>query len=178
MAIYVDGEVCQIIEFQHVKPGKGGAFVRTKLRRLKADSTIEKTYRSGEKVEPVFLERKEYQFLFSQGGEATLMDLETYEQIQVDESQIGQGLKYVKEDTNLAAIIADGDTLAWEVPNFVELLVAQTDPGYKGDTVSGSGKPATLETGAIVQVPYHINQGDLVKVDTRTGSYLERIRQK
>lgn len=178
LALYVDGEVCQIVEFQHVKPGKGGAFVRTKLRRLKANSTVEKTFRAGEKFEDAYLERRPYQFIFRQADDVTLMDLESYEQIVVDASKIGDGLKYLKEEMEVVALIADGDVIGYDVPSFVELEITQTDPGYRGDTVSGSGKPATLETGAVVQVPYHIGMGDVIKVDTRSGAYLERVSKK
>lgn len=179
LAIYLDGEVCQIIEFQHVKPGKGGAFVRTKLKRLKAGSTIEKTFRAGEKMEDAFLEKKNYQYLYRQGDELVLMDLDSYEQVPVPESSLGDGAKFLKEEMEVLALVADGDTLGYEVPNFVELAIEQTDPAYKGDTVSGgSTKPATLETGAVVNVPFHIKEGDIVKIDTRSGTYLERVNKK
>ncbi len=178
MAFNLDGEVVQILEFQHVKPGKGGAFVRTKLKRLKSGSVIEKTFRSGERVDPVYLEKVKFQFLFRAGDEMTLMDLDSYEQIPVAESAIGDGAKYLKEEMELLAMVANGEVLGYEVPQFVELEVTQTDPSYKGDTVSGgSTKPATLETGAVVSVPFHIKEGDVVKVDTRTGDYLERVKR-
>ena len=178
MAFNLDGEVVQILEFQHVKPGKGGAFVRTKLKRLKSGSVIEKTFRSGERVDPVYLEKVKFQFLFRAGEEMTLMDLDSYEQIPVSESAIGDGAKYLKEEMELLAMVANGEVLGYEVPQFVELEVTQTDPSYKGDTVSGgSTKPATLETGAVVSVPFHIKEGDVVKVDTRTGDYLERVKR-
>jgi elongation factor P len=176
MAIRHNGEICQIIEFQHVKPGKGGAFVRTKLRRLKSGSTIEHTFRAGEKVEDVFMEKVDFQFLYRQGDDLVLMDLDSYEQVPVPSEKFGDGAKFLKEEMTVAAITADGDVLGYEIQNFVELVVSHTDPGVKGDTVSGGvTKPAELETGAQVQVPLHINIGDVVKVDTRTGAYLERI---
>ncbi len=178
MAFYLDGEVHQILDFQHVKPGKGGAFVRTRLKKLKTGSVLEKTFRSGERVEPVYLEKVKYQFLFRAGADLTLMDLDTYEQIAVSEAEIGDGAKYLKEEMEILALVADGKTLGFEVPQFVELEITQTDPGYKGDTVSGgSTKPATLETGAVVSVPFHIKEGDTVKVDTRNGEYLERVKK-
>jgi elongation factor P len=177
MAIYVDGEVCQIIEFQHVKPGKGGAFVRTKLKRLKTGTTIEKTFRAGEKVEDCYMEHKNYQYLYRQGKELILMDLETYEQIPIEESALGDSAKFLKEEMEVQALVADGKTLGYEVPNFVELEVTETDPGFKGDTVSGSNKPATTETGAAVQVPFHIKIGDVIRVDTRTSTYMERVKK-
>ncbi len=179
MAFNLEGEIVQIIEFQHVKPGKGGAFVRTKLKRLKSGSVIEKTFRSGEKVDPVWLEKVEYQFLYRQNTDLILMDLDSYEQITVSEAEIGEGSKFLKEEAKILALTANETVLGYEVPNFVELEISQTDPGFKGDTVSGSStKPATLETGASINVPYHLKEGDIVKVDTRTGSYIERVKQK
>lgn len=179
MSMYLDGDVYQIIEFQHVKPGKGGAFVRTKLKKLKTGSVIERTFRSGEKVEPCYVEKVNYQYLFKQGNDLTLMDLDSYEQVTVDADSLGEGVKFLKEEMEVLALVAGGDVLGYEVPNFVELAIAQTDPGFKGDTVSGSStKPATLETGAVVQVPYHLSEGDVIKVDTRGGTYLERVSKK
>ena len=179
MAIYLGGEVHQIIDFQHVKPGKGGAFVRTKLKRLKTGATIDKTFRAGEKMESAYLEKRPFQFLYRQGDELILMDMESYEQIPVKEDQLGGAVKYLKEEMEVVALMADGDTLGYEVQNFVELEVLETDPAYKGDTVGGGAtKPAKLETSAMVQVPFHISEGDVVKIDTRTGEYLERTTKK
>ncbi|MBX3097674.1 MAG: elongation factor P [Fimbriimonadaceae bacterium] len=179
MAIIVDGEVCQIVEFQHVKPGKGGAFVRTKLRRLRTGGTIDKTFRAGEKVEDVFIEKITYQFLYKAGTDLTLMDVESFDQVTVPSSAIGDGVQFMKEETEVMALVANGETLGYEVPQFAELAVAQTDPGERGNTVSGSAtKPATLETGAVVNVPFHINEGDIVKVDTTNGQYLERVSKR
>lgn len=179
MAIYLDGDVYSILEFQHVKPGKGGAFVRTRLKKLKTGSVLEKTFRSGERVEPAFVEKKKLQFLYRQGSEVVLMDLDTYEQTHVEESEIGSGAKYLKEEMEITALTVDDEVLGYEVPNFVELVIVETDPGFKGDTVSGgSTKPAKLESGATVQVPFHINEGDTIKVDTRTDAYLERVSKK
>lgn len=179
LAIYLDGEVCQIIDFQHVKPGKGGAFVRTKLKRLRTGATVEKTFRAGEKMDSAYLEKRAFQYLYRQGDELVLMDLESYEQVPVDETVIGDGAKYLIEEMEVVALSADGQVLGYELPNFVELKVTQTDPAFKGDTVGGGAtKPAKLESGATVQVPFHIGEGDVVKVDTRTGAYLERISKK
>lgn len=175
--ILLDGEVWTIIEFQHVKPGKGGAFVRTRIRKVKTGQTIERTFRSGERFEPVFLEKNKMQFLSRQRDEAILMDLETYEQLSILEADLGDQAKYLKEDMEVVALVANGETLGYELPNFVELEVVETDPGFKGDTVSGSTKPAKLESGASINVPFHINVGDVVKVDTRTDSYLERVKK-
>ncbi|HXH61067.1 MAG TPA: elongation factor P [Fimbriimonadaceae bacterium] len=179
LAIYLDGEVHQIIDFQHVKPGKGGAFVRTKLKRLRTGATVEKTFRAGEKMDSAYLEKKAYQFLYRQGDELVLMDLETYEQNPVAASVIGDSAKYLMEEMEIQALVADGQILGYEVPNFVELTVTETDPAFKGDTVGGGAtKPAKLESGATVQVPFHIAEGDRIKVDTRTGEYLERTSKK
>jgi elongation factor P len=178
MAFQMDGDVWSIIEFQHVKPGKGGAFVRTRLRKIKTGQVIEKTFRSGEKVEPVFIEKREMQFLYKQGNEMVLMDMDTYDQEPVATASLGDQAKYLKEEMQIVSLVANGEVLGYELPNFVELEVVETDPGYKGDTVSGSStKPAKLETGASIQVPYHISEGDIVKVDTRTDTYLERVKK-
>jgi elongation factor P len=178
MHFYMDGDVWTIIEFQHVKPGKGGAFVRTKLRKVRTGQVIEKTFRSGERVEPAYVEKTKMQFLYRQMSDAILMDLDTYEQIPVPASQLGEQADFLKEDSEVVALTASGETLGYELPNFVELEVTETDPGYKGDTVSGgSTKPAKLESGASVNVPFHINVGDVIKIDTRSRSYLERVKR-
>ncbi|MEQ1932264.1 MAG: elongation factor P [Fimbriimonadaceae bacterium] len=177
MHMFLEGDVYTVIEFQHVKPGKGGAFVRTRLRKIKSGATLEKTFRSGEKVEPAFVEKKKMQFLYRQGSELVLMDLDSYEQEQVEGSSLGEQVKYLKEDMEITMLDCDGEVLGYELPAFVELQVIETDPGFKGDTVSGSNKPAKLETGASVLVPFHINEGDVIKVDTRTDSYLERVKK-
>ncbi len=178
MAMYLDGEVYTITEFQHVKPGKGGAFVRTRLKRLRTGAILEKTFRSGEKVEPAFIEKNKMQFLYRQADELVLMDLDTYEQVHVREEVLGSQAKYLKEESEMLAFVVDGEAIGYELPNFVELAVVETDPGYKGDTVSGSTKTAKLETGALVQVPFHIKEGEIIKVDTRSDEYLERVNKK
>jgi elongation factor P len=176
---YLDGEVYTIVEFQHVKPGKGGAFVRTRLRKVKTGSILEKTFRSGEKFEPAFVEKLKMQYLYNQATDAILMDLDTYEQISVELSTLGGQAKYLKEDMEIICLKAGDELLGYELPNFVELKVVETDPGYKGDTVSGSStKPAKVESGAAVQVPFHIKEGDVIKIDTRTDAYLERVRRE
>jgi len=177
MSFLMDGDVWQIIEFQHVKPGKGGAFVRTRLRKIKTGQVVEKTFRSGEKVEPAFVEKVKMQFLYKQGTDAIVMDLDTYEQFEIPLTTLGDQAKYLKDEAEIISLVSGGETLGYELPNFVELEVTETDPGFKGDTVSGSNKPATLETGAVVLVPFHINVGDVVKVDTRTDTYLERVKK-
>ena len=178
MHFTMDGDVWTIIEFQHVKPGKGGAFVRTRLRKVRTGQVIEKTFRSGERVDQVYVEKVKMQFLYRQMNEMILMDLDTYEQIPVESSTMGDQGKYLKDESEVVALVANGETLGYELPNFVELAIAQTDPGVKGDTVSGGAtKPAKLETGATINVPFHINIGDVVKVDTRTDAYLERVKK-
>lgn len=177
ISFYMDGDVWTIVEFQHVKPGKGGAFVRTRLRKPKTGQVVEKTFRSGERVEPAFIEKVKMQYLYNQGNEAIVMDLDTYEQIPIALSVLGDQAKYLKEDMEIIAMQAGEEILGYEIPQFLELEVVETDPGFKGDTVSGSNKPAKLETGATVNVPFHINIGDVIKVDTRTNSYLERVKK-
>ena len=174
--IIQDGEIFTIVEFQHVKPGKGGAFVRTKLKNVRSGATIDKTFRAGEKMEQAFLERKPMQYTYSQDDEYFVMDMENYEQIGVPGALIGSGVKYLKEGIELTVLMHDGKIIGAEVPFFVELTVTETDPGVRGDTASGGSKPATLETGAVVQVPFFINVGDVIKVDTRTDQYLERVK--
>jgi len=176
MAIYVDKEVYQILEFQHVKPGKGGAFVRTRMRKLKTGNTIEKTFLPGEKFEDAYMERRKLQFLYRSGDDLVLMDLESYDQEHVPVGDFGEGAKFLKEELEVQALTVDGEVMGYELPNTVELKVEQTDPGIRGDTASGGAtKPATMETGAVIQVPFHINEGDVLKVDTRSSSYIERI---
>lgn len=178
MHIYLEGEVYTIVEFQHVKPGKGGAFVRTKLRKLKTGAALEKTFRAGERFEPAYLERKSLQFLYRQGDDLVLMDLDSFEQVPVSAQAFGEALKYLIEEMEVTCLEVDGQVMGYEIPTFVELEVVETDPGYKGDTVSGSSsKPAKLASGAMIQVPYHISEGDVVKVDTRTDTYLERVKR-
>jgi len=175
MAIYLDGEVYKIVEFQHVKPGKGGAFVRTKLKKIKTGQTIEKTFRAGERFDPARVEQKPMQYLYRAGDSVTCMNLEDYDQADYPIDMFGSGSKYLMEGMNVSATTIDGTVVGLEVPTFVEMKVAETDPAFKGDTVSGGTKPATLESGAVVAVPFHIGVGDVVKVDTRTDAYLERV---
>ena len=176
LSILMDNDIYTIVEFQHVKPGKGGAFVRSKLRRLTNGNVIDKTWRAGEKVEQAILERKTMQYLYSQDGEAYLMDMESFEQVPVPLSMAGTQAKYLKENTDVGVIIYKEKVIGFSVPDFMELTVTETDPGVRGDTASGGTKPATLEGGAVVSVPFHINVGDRLKIDTRTDSYLERVK--
>ncbi|MBI1331529.1 MAG: elongation factor P [Armatimonadetes bacterium] len=178
MAFQMDGDIWTLLEFQHVKPGKGGAFVRTRLRKVKSGQVLEKTFRSGEKIDPVFLEKVKMQFLYKQGSEAILMDLDSYEQIPVEMATLGDQAEYLKEDMEIISLQVREEVLGYELPNFVELEVVETDPGERGNTVSGGAtKPAKLESGATVQVPFHINIGDVLKIDTREGKYLERVKK-
>lgn len=176
LSILLDGDIFTIVEFQHVKPGKGGAFVRTKLKNVKSGSTVDKTFRAGEKMEQARLERKTMQFLYSQDDEYYLMDGETYEQVAVKAATFGDAVKYLKDGMEVVVVDYAGTIIGAEVPFFVELEVVETDPGERGNTASGGSKPATLETGAVIQVPFFINVGDRLKVDTRTDSYLERVK--
>ena len=163
-----------VVEFLHVKPGKGGAFIRTKLKSLTKGSVVEKTFRSGEKLGRPDLEEKKMQFLYSSDDQYCFMDAETYEQTFLTEEQLGSSRDYLKENTTIAVLMHNNKPIAVELPTFVALAINKTEPGEKGDTVSGGTKAATLETGAVIQVPLFLNEGDVVKVDTRTGTYVER----
>ncbi|NLM52533.1 MAG: elongation factor P [Firmicutes bacterium] len=175
LTIELDGEVYIIIDFQHVKPGKGSAFVRTKLKNAKTGATTERTFRAGEKVEQAMVDRREMQYLYNSGDEYYVMDNETYEQIALTKEQLGDNIKYLKENMNITVLMYHGKVFGVELPYFVELEVVDTEPGIKGDTASGGSKPATLETGLVVQVPFFINAGDVLRIDTRTGEYIERV---
>jgi elongation factor P len=176
LSIELDGQLFQILEFQHVKPGKGPAFVRTRLKNLDTGATIDKTFRAGEKMEQAILERKAVSFLYRQGDEYVFMDMESYDQIPLTAAVLGNKVKYLKENTEAEMLTHNDRILTVDIPFFMELEVVQTDPGLRGDTASGGSKPATLETGAVVNVPLFINVGDKIKVDTRTDNYLERAR--
>ena len=169
-----DGNVCQIVEFQHVKPGKGAAFVRAKVRNVITGGVVEKTYRPTDKFEKAHIERKDMQYLYNDGELFYFMDVETYDQMPLSESQLGDALKFVKENEMVKLLIYKGNVFGVEPPNFVELVVTETEPGFKGDTSTGATKPATLETGATINVPLFIDIDDVIRVDTRTGSYMER----
>jgi len=164
-----------LVDFLHVKPGKGGAFVRTKLKNLKTGSVIDHTFRSGEKVGKPDLDEREMQFVYSMDDDFYFMDTSTYEQIFLPSDQLGDGKKFMKEEMLTKILFYKGQPIGMEIPTFVGLAIFKTDPGFKGDTASGGSKSATLETGAVIQVPLFVNEGDTVKVDTRTGEYIERI---
>ncbi len=176
MVLDIDGDLWTIIYFQHVKPGKGGAFVRTKLKNVLTGSVVDKTYRAGEKVTDVRLERRPVTYSYADGELYHFMDQETYEMIPISSDIIGEDqLKYLKENMECSGLVHEGTVLSVELPFFVELAVTQTDPGFKGDTAQGGSKPATLETGAVVQVPLFVNVGEVLKVDRREDKYLERV---
>ena len=173
--IEVDGTVFKIVEFQHVKPGKGGAFVRTKLKRTGDGAVIDKTFRAGEKFRPVRTEARKMQFLYADGSEAHFMDLETYDQMAIPEDQVADSLRWVLPSQEVELLYVDEKPADVQVPSAVELAVAETEPGVKGDTASGGGdKPARLESGVTVRVPLFVNEGDRVRVDTRSGEYVAR----
>ncbi|MCR5769997.1 MAG: elongation factor P [Butyrivibrio sp.] len=175
VTIEVDGKVCQVIEFQHVKPGKGAAFVRTKLKDIINGGVIETTYRPTEKFPQAHIERKDMQYLYNDGDLYNFMDTESYEQIAVNQDIVGDSMKFVKENEMCKVNSYNGSVFAIEPPLFVELEITETEPGFKGDTATGATKPATVETGAQVSVPLFVNQGDVIKIDTRTGEYLSRV---
>ncbi|MBQ7264737.1 MAG: elongation factor P [Firmicutes bacterium] len=170
-----EGNIYQIIEFQHVKPGKGAAFVRTKLKNLVSGAVVEKTFRPTEKMPKAHIDRKDMTYLYADGDFFNFMDVETYEQIAISASEVGDSLKYVKENENVKILSYNGNVFGIEPPLQVELTVTATEPGFKGDTATGATKPATVETGAQVNVPLFINEGEVIKVDTRTGEYLGRV---
>lgn len=174
LTIEVDGGIWSVIEFQHVKPGKGAAFVRSKLRNLRTGAIQEKTFRGGEKVNTARIETRRMQYLYNSGSTYTFMDTETYEQTDLDESQIKTQLNFLKENMEVSIQSYQGETLGVELPNTVVLEVTETEPGIKGDTASGGSKPATLETGYVVNVPFFVNVGDKLVVDTRSGLYVSR----
>ena len=171
----LDGNVFQIVEFQHVKPGKGAAFVRTKIRNVITGGVVERTFRPTEKMEKAHIDRLEYQYLYNDGGLYYFMDQETFEQMPVNESQIGDALKFVKENEVVKILSHKGNIFGIEPPTFVELAVTETEPGFKGDTAQGATKAATMETGAVIYVPLFINEGDVIRIDTRTSEYMERV---
>ena len=174
ITIEVDSNIFQIIEFQHVKPGKGAAFVRTKLKNIINGGVVEKTFRPTEKFPQARIDRKDMQYLYSDGDLFTFMDMETYDQVALNAETVGDTLKFVKENEICKVCSHNGSVFAVEPPLFVELELTDTEPGFKGDTATGASKPATVETGAVVYVPLFVNQGDKIKIDTRTGDYLSR----
>ena len=175
VTLEIDGQVVQILEFQHVKPGKGAAFVRTKLKNVINGGVVEKTFRPTEKFPQARIDRVDMQYLYADGDLFNFMNMETYDQMAVDKDTVGDSLKFVKENETVKVCSYHGSVFAIEPPLFVELEITETEPGFKGDTAQGATKPATVETGAQVNVPLFVNQGDKIKIDTRTGEYLSRV---
>lgn len=178
LTIEWEGHIWEIVEFLHVKPGKGGAFVRTKLKNFRTGGIIDRAFRAGTRFESAHIERKSMQFLYNQGDEYVFMDMETFDEITLHAEQVRDALPYLADNAEVKIVLHEDVVLGIEMPATLELTVTQTDPGLKGDTATGGTKPATLETEAVVQVPLFINQGDVVRVDTRTGEYVERARAK
>ena len=175
VTIEYENNIYQIIEFQHVKPGKGAAFVRTKLKNIISGGVVEKTFRPTEKCPQARIDRKDMQYLFADGDLFNFMDMETYDQIALNADAIGDALKFVKENMVCKILSYKGSVFGIEPPTFVELAIAETEPGFAGNTATGATKPATLETGAVIQVPLFVDGSDIIRVDTRTGEYMERV---
>jgi elongation factor P len=174
--IEYEGVPYQILEFQHVKPGKGNAFVRTRMKNLITANVLEKTFKSGDRVGEPELEKKRMQYLYPSGDAYQFMDLDAYEQIELEKDAVGENKYYLIENLEIEVLYYKGRPIAVELPNFVNLKITYCEPAIKGDTVSGGGKPATLETGLTVSVPYHVKQGDVLKIDTRDGKYVEKVK--
>lgn len=175
ITIELEGNLFTVVEFQHVKPGKGAAFVRTRLKNVKTGFVVEKTFRGGEKVTRAIVERRAMQFLYHSDDEYTFMDTETYDQKPLQKKFIGDSVKWLKDSMECSVLFHGEEPIGIDVPNFVDLKVVKTEPGFKGDTATGAVKPATLETGAVVNVPLFVNEGDVLQIDTRTGEYLKRV---
>ena len=174
LTLQLDNGLWSVVEFLHVKPGKGAAFVRSKLKNVETGQVIEKTFRAGEKVGKATLDRREMQYLYKEGSDYVMMDNETYDQLHLTENQIGDGIKYLKENMNVQVLLHDSRIIGVDIPAHVELEVVDTPPSEKGNTAQGGTKPAKLETGATVNVPFFISNGDVIRVDTRTNEYLDR----
>ena len=173
----LDNNIFQVVEFQHVKPGKGAAFVRTKLKNIVTGATVERTFNPTDKMPKAHIERKDMQYLYNDGDLYYYMDVESYEQIPINKASIGNTLDLVKENEVVRILSHKGNVFGIEPPTFVELEVTQTDPGFKGDTATGATKPATVETGAVIKVPLFVNTGDVIRIDTRTNEYMERVNK-
>lgn len=173
----LDNNIFQVVEFQHVKPGKGAAFVRTKLKNIVTGATVERTFNPTDKMPKAHIERKDMQYLYNDGDLYYFMDVESYEQLPINKASIGNALDLVKENEVVRILSHKGNVFGIEPPTFVELEVTQTDPGFKGDTATGATKPATVETGAVIKVPLFVNTGDIIRIDTRTNDYMERVNK-
>lgn len=176
VVVQLDGDLYAIVASQHVKRGRGSAYVRAKIRNLKTGAITERTFNAGERVPQAYLEHREMQYLYREGDHFVFMDQETYEQVAISGDLVGDGRLYLKDNTVVTVVYYEDRPIAVELPNSVDLVVAETAPGIRGDTASGGSKPATLETGAVVQVPFFVETGNLIRVDTRTGEYVERLR--
>jgi elongation factor P len=176
LTIEYEGNVYQIIDFQHVKPGKGGAFVRSKLRNLMSGTTVDKTWRAGDKLDSAIVERRKVEFLYRDGDDLHFMDMESFENSTLPAKQVGDVVKFLKENTEVQLMTWKEHLLNVELPQTMEYVITQSEPGVKGDTAQGGSKPATLETGAVVTVPLFVNEGERIRVDTRTGNYIERVK--
>ncbi|MCG8402825.1 MAG: elongation factor P [Firmicutes bacterium] len=175
LTIEIDGDVFQVVDFQHVKPGKGSAFVRSKLRNMRTGAMVDRTFNAGEKIPRARVERKEVQYLYNDGKDYHFMDMESYDQFSMSVDELGDAVKFLKENMNINLLMFQERSIGVDLPTFVELEVVETAPGIKGDTASGGSKPAKLETGYIVQVPFFINIGDVLQIDTRDGHYIKRV---
>ena len=176
LVMRMDGELWMISEFQHVKPGKGGAFVRTRLKNIKTGRVLDRTFRSGDKVDDVRLEKRHVQYLYRSEGDFIFMDMKSYDQLHGSEETVKDAARFMKEGMEVDLLFCENEIIGVELPIFVELEILKSDPGLRGDTASGGSKPATLETGAVIQVPLFIGEGTVVRVDTRTGTYVERVK--
>ena len=175
LTLELDNGLWSVVEFLHVKPGKGAAFVRSKLKNVETGQVVEKTFRAGEKVAKAMLDRREMQYLYKEGKDFIMMDMESYEQLQLSDAQVGDGIKYLKENMIIQVLLHDTRVIGVDIPAHVELEVVDTPPAEKGNTAQGGSKPATLETGAVVNVPFFISNGDVIRVDTRSNEYLDRV---
>ncbi|MGE1061401.1 elongation factor P [Megasphaera paucivorans] len=174
VTIEIDGRVWQVVEFQHVKPGKGAAFVRAKIKNLETGAVVERTWNAGEKVQEGHVDRRQMQYLYESEGAYCFMDNETYEQLELQKETLGTAIHFLKEEMNVTMMLFQNRVIGIDLPAAVELKVVETDPGVRGDTATGGSKPATLETGYVVKVPLFINEGELLQIDTRTGEYMGR----
>lgn len=175
LILRLKNDLWSVVDFQHVKPGKGGAFVRTKLKRLRTGQVVEETFRAGERFEDVRAERRPFQYLYSSGEQHHFMSQETFEQFPIETSILGDAMQFLRENETVDVLLVDDAPVSLDLPNHVELRVTSTEPGIRGDTASGAQKPATLETGLVVQVPLFVETGQVLRIDTRTGRYLERV---
>jgi elongation factor P len=178
LKIELDGDPYIVVEFNFVKPGKGNAFTKTRIRNMKNGNVLDRTFRSGEKITPANVEEKEMQFLYAEGDQYCFMDTETYEQVYVNKDQVGSATDFLPENLNVDILFHGTEAIGMTLPNFVELAVVESEPGVKGDTTSGASKPATLSTGATINVPLFVDEGDVLKIDTRSGEYVERVNLK